>query len=368
MSAQELENLYQLINESDLDGVAFNPGCTLFYLTGLEFHLMERPILLLIKPGFSPALIVPELESLKAESCAIDLDIDTYPDDPSQWQASFNRVCDRLQMTGEVIGVEAGQMRMLEMSYLQNAAPSVKLIPADGLITQLRAKKKPEELERIRKAIQIAEKAFLDMLGCIHPGMNERQIASELTIQLYRAGSDIRLPFDPIVASGPNGANPHAVPGERTICSGDLVVVDWGARFEGYISDLTRMVAFGKINQELAKAHELVVKANQAGREHCRPGYTAADVDRATRKVIVEAGYGEFFTHRTGHGIGLEAHEAPYIHSGNTDRLTRGMTFTIEPGIYLPGLGGVRIEDNVAITAEGREDLSNLPRELYVIS
>jgi Xaa-Pro dipeptidase len=184
---------------------------------------------------------------------------------------------------------------------------------------------------------------------------------------LLRNGSDSELPFAPIVASGSNSANPHAVPTDRKLHEGDLLVIDWGAAYEGYISDLTRTFAIGKVDPEYLKIAELVRQANEAGRAVAKPEINAGEVDRCTRQVIEQGGYGTWFTHRTGHGIGLESHEPPYIFGANQQILLPGMTFTVEPGIYLPGRNGVRIEDNVVITDIGSETLSILSRELKIL-
>jgi Xaa-Pro dipeptidase len=175
------------------------------------------------------------------------------------------------------------------------------------------------------------------------------------------------LPFFPIVSGGPNGANPHALPSERKLQAGDLLVVDWGAAVGGYISDLTRTFAVGEVEAEYRKIHRIVLEANAAGRQAGRAGAPCAAVDQAARDVIRRAGYGEYFTHRTGHGIGMEAHEEPYLRGDNVQLLEPGMVYTVEPGIYLPGRNGVRIEDNVLITAGGVECLSDMPRELRVL-
>ncbi|HEX2980639.1 MAG TPA: M24 family metallopeptidase, partial [Anaerolineaceae bacterium] len=185
--------------------------------------------------------------------------------------------------------------------------------------------------------------------------------------QLLRAGSDSEFPFSPIIASGPNSANPHAVPGERTITAGDLIVIDWGASYGGYISDLTRTVAIEPVEPEFREIAKVVLEANAAGRAAGRPGVPAGQVDQSARSVINRADYGPFFIHRTGHGIGMETHEPPYIFGDNSLVLAPGMTFTVEPGIYLPGRGGVRIEDNMLITTDGAITLSDLPRELLVL-
>ena len=183
-----------------------------------------------------------------------------------------------------------------------------------------------------------------------------------------RGGSQPELPFAPIVSSGPNSANPHVSPGERRLQPGDLLVVDWGARVDGYISDLTRTFAIGEVEAGYRKIHQIVREANAAGRAAGKPGVPCAAVDQAARAVIEKAGYGQYFTHRTGHGIGLEAHEEPYLRSDNTQLLEPGMTYTVEPGIYLPGRNGVRIEDNMVITENGAECLGDMPRELQAIA
>jgi len=204
-------------------------------------------------------------------------------------------------------------------------------------------------------------------LPAIKIGMTEKELASELTVQLLRNGAESKLPFAPIVCAGPNSANPHAVPSERRLQAGDLLIIDWGATFDNYLSDLTRTFAIGEASPEYARIAQVVAEANQAGRDAATPGVPASLVDSAARQVIEKAGYGSYFIHRTGHGLGMEEHEEPYIRSDNTQLLLPGMTFTVEPGIYLPERGGVRIEDNVVITESGSESLSNFPRELKVV-
>jgi Xaa-Pro dipeptidase len=227
--------------------------------------------------------------------------------------------------------------------------------------------KDTSEISAMRKAVEIAQRALEKTIPSIQIGITERELASELTLQILRAGSDAEIPFSPIVASGPNSANPHAVPGGRTLEPGDLLIIDWGASYGGYISDITRTFSIGNIDPELEKIFNIVLEANEAGRSASQPGIKAGEIDQAARAVIESAGYGEYFTHRTGHGIGMEGHEEPYIYSGNELELQPGMTFTVEPGIYLPGRGGVRIEDDVLITEDSAESLTSLPREMITI-
>jgi Xaa-Pro dipeptidase len=231
----------------------------------------------------------------------------------------------------------------------------------------MRMLKEPGEIENMRLAVHIAQEALLATIPSIKPGKTEHEIASELSSQLLRAGSDSEFPFTPIVSGGPNSANPHAVPTDRPLQVGDLLVIDWGAAYHGYFSDLTRTFAIGNVEDEFRQIARIVEQANVAGRAASRPGIPAGQVDQVTRKVIVDAGYSKYFTHRTGHGLGLEGHEQPYIFAENTQVLGEGMTYTVEPGIYLPGRGGVRIEDNMVITAGGSETLSDLPRQLQTL-
>jgi Xaa-Pro dipeptidase len=259
-------------------------------------------------------------------------------------------------------------MRYHELSMLQSTVPDAEFVSADTSLTEMRIRKNDAELELMRQAVAVAEKALQETLPQIRIGMTERELASELILQLIRTGSEPNLPFDPVVASGPNSALPHATPSHRKLQPGDLLKLDWGARIGGYISDLTRTFALEELEPELETIHLVVQQANDAGRDAVKPGATCSSVDQEARKVIDSAGYGEYFIHRTGHGIGLEVHEAPYISAENQSQLGPGLTFTVEPGIYLPGRGGVRIEDNMVVTERGGESMSRLDRALKIIS
>lgn len=367
MTADRLSRLQTTLKQTGLDALVLNPGPTLFYLTGLRFHLMERPVLAFFTPGSEPVLVIPELERAKLEQLPYPVKAFQYGEDPAGWPGVFSEAGAALPGEIKKVGVEPTGIRFLELDMLRAAIPYAAPVAADAAVAALRLRKDASEVDRMRLAVAAAQNAFNATLNHIREGMTERELASELTIQLLRAGSDSEFPFTPIIASGPNSANPHAVPTDRKLAAGDLVVIDWGAGVQGYFSDLTRTIAIKKVSQELAFIHDVVNQANAVGRNAARPGITAGKVDDAAREVIEDAGYGEYFTHRTGHGLGMEAHEAPYIFSGNQEILAPGMTFTVEPGIYLPGVGGVRIEDNVVITQSGAESLSNLVRELIVV-
>lgn len=371
MHAERFERLYRSFQSTGPDGalnaIALNPGPTLTYLTGLTFHLMERPTVLLATSGQTPALVVPELEMQKVQSAPVALQAFPYGDNPATWAQAFQKAAQALDLDGKRVGVEPNRMRVLELRYLEAALPKAQFIPAEVLFSLLRMRKDRAEIEAMRQAVRMAQQALQATLPMIKPGVTERQIASELFIKLMRAGADLELPFQPIVSGGPHSADPHATPSDRPLQNGDLLVIDWGAANRGYVSDLTRTFAIGNIQPDFRRIYELVRQANQAGREAGRPGIPAGQVDQAARRVIEEGGYGKYFFHRVGHGVGMEAHEPPYMFGENELILEPGMTYTVEPGIYLPGRGGVRIEDNVVITANGAESLSDLPRELVTL-
>jgi len=359
--------LVSLLNQEGLKALVLNPGPTLTYLTGLNFHLSERPVVLILVPPRQPVLVLPELESQKLDNLPFSVQAFTYNEDPATWPGVFRQAVQEAQIGYSKVGVESGRLRFLELSLLQAASEESRYVAADLPLARLRMQKDAYEVEQMRTAVVIAQKALQATLSNVKAGMSEREIAAELTSQIYRNGSDAELPFSPIVSAGPNGANPHATPTNRLLIPGDLLVVDWGASYNSYFSDLTRTFAIGTPEPEYARIVEVVREANTAARETARPGITAEQVDQVARKIIDAAGYGEFFIHRTGHGLGMETHEPPYIRSGNALVLEPGMTFTIEPGIYLPGRNGVRIEDDMVITDSGAESLSDLPRQLIQI-
>ena len=356
------------LQSAGLHAMAINPGPSLVYLTGLSFHLMERPVVALFLPQALPLIVLPELESAKIDSLPYAVRAFAYGEDPSTWPSVFRQALREagLDAAGKV-GVEPRRLRVLELRLLEGAAPAVDFVSAEETVASLRMYKDAVELAAMRQAARIAQDALLATLPVVKAGITEKEIAAELTVQLLRHGSDPEMPFSPIVSGGPNSANPHASPSDRPLQPGDLLVIDWGAAYQGYISDITRTFAIPPVDPELQHIAQVVAEANAAGRRAALPEALCGEVDAATRQVIERAGYGKFFTHRTGHGIGMEGHEDPYIRAGSELPLQTGMTFTIEPGIYLPGRNGVRIEDNMVITPTGAESLTDLPRELIIL-
>ena len=367
MITARLEKLNASLRTSGLDAVALNPGSTLTYLTSAHFHLMERPVVLLVAPGQDPALILPELEMLKVDRIPYPVQAFPYGESPSEWGDVFRSAAQDLGLDGKRIGVETERMRLLEYNYVRAGAPSAEFPDAGETLGLLRLHKDQDEVENMRKAVKAAEAALEATIPHIKIGMTERELAAELVVQLLRNGSDAGLPFTPIVSGGPNSANPHASPTDRKLQAGDLLVIDYGAAINDYVSDITRTFAVEDVDAEYAKIHKIVQEANAAGRAAGKPGVPCANVDIAAREVIEKSGYGEYFTHRTGHGIGMEGHEHPYMRGDNMQILEQGMAYTVEPGIYLPDRNGVRVEDDVVVTETGSESLTTLPREMRVV-
>ncbi len=367
MTKARLEKLNQSMRSSGLPAVALNPGPTLTYLTGLHFHLMERPVVLLVAEGQEPVIVIPQLEMLKLDHAPFKIKAFPYGENPSKWGDIFRSALQAVELDTRRVGVETGRMRLLEYNFLKEAMPEAEFNDASDVLEGLRLRKDAGEIASMQQAVKIAESALQAALPLIKIGMTEKELAGELTMQLFRHGSDPELPFAPIVSSGPNSANPHASPTERKLQVGDLLVIDYGASADGYVSDITRTFAVGEVEGEFSKIHKIVQDANAAGRAAGTPGVPCANVDIAAREVIEKAGYGQYFTHRTGHGLGMEAHEHPYMRGDNMQLLEVGMAYTVEPGIYLPGRNGVRVEDDMVVMETGAESLTSLPREMRVV-
>ncbi len=358
------QKLASLMDENGINLVVLNPGPSLVYLTGLHFHLMERPVIAFFAINQPLLVILPELEAGKLLDAGFPIDLVKYGEDPDAWPLIIHEgLKDRLT-PGSTLAIEPTRFRFLEMDLLERAQIKPVFKNAEKTLAQLRISKDATEIAFMQKAVDIAQKALKETLRLVNIGISELDIASELTLQLLRAGSDPEMPFAPIVASGPNTANPHAVPSPRQLSPGDLLLIDWGAAYHGYLSDLTRTFYIETLNQDLKKIAETVKQANLLAQAAIHPGAVAGDIDSSARSVINRAGYGPLFFHRTGHGLGMEAHEEPYIRTGSQLILEPGMTFTIEPGIYLTGKGGIRIEDNLVVTNTSSKSLSTLPREI----
>lgn len=346
-----------------IDTVILVPGANLRYFTGLDLHLSERPILALIGPD-GLALVLPELE-LPQLTAHPALSPRVFPwSDEAGYAGAFRAAINELGLREQELGIDALTMRAGELLSLLAEAPELQVRRAEGGLAAIRAVKEPAELAAIREAVALSERALDRLLPEVRAGQSELEIASRLTDLLAAEGSDAHA-FAPLVQSGPNSALPHGGPTERTLGSGEPLLIDYGGRKGGYPADITRTMFCGEPSAELRRVFGVVSAANRAATAAVRPGAAMQEVDRAARRVVAEAGYGERFIHRTGHGLGLEVHESlPQLAEGVETPLEPGMVMTVEPGVYLPGVGGVRLEDVVVVTEGGSEVLTRLPHTL----
>ena len=263
------------------------------------------------------------------------------------------------------VGFESGSMTVDAHRRYTQALPCV-LTPAQDLLDGLRASKDEGELTLMRRAQAVTDEAFKAILNFIRPGMTEREIAARLVYELLSRGGD-RVSFDPIVAAGPNGSRPHAVPGDQIVDTGMFITMDFGCKVEGYCSDMTRTVALGQPTQEMEAVYAAVLAAQKAGINAARAGVAGREIDAAARKVLQEAGYGEYFSHSFGHSLGVDIHESPNASSKETQPMPVGAVISAEPGVYIPGRFGVRIEDVLILNETGCEDITRSPKDLIVL-
>lgn len=344
-----------------LAGVVVAPGPDLVHLTGYRPVSTERLTLLVLRPGEEPVLVVPTLEAPDAAAAtgAPALALRDWTDGTDPYAVTAPLLGDRGRFA---VSDNAWAMHLLG---LQRALPGTTYTALTETLPMLRAVKDTAELERLAAAGAAADATYEEILKVRFSGRREVDVAADLAALLQHFGHS-QVDFT-VVGSGPNGANPHHEAGTRTIERGDMVVLDFGGLKHGYGSDTSRTVHVGEPTAEEQRVHDIVREAQQAGCAAVRPGVACQEIDRAARAVITESGYGERFIHRTGHGIGVTTHEPPYMIEGEEQPLVPGMCFSVEPGIYLPGRFGVRIEDIVTVTEDGGRRLNTTARELAIV-
>ena len=351
------------LDDAGADALVCVPGRTLQYLTGFEEPQRDRHLLFVVPRRGEPAAFVPALSAAQFRAETWVRAVETWSDDGDPVAALSAFLDDR--------GVPAAPHLLVDdtmwatiLQDLRTARPDATVGLASEVVTSLRIRKDDAELDALRRASAAADDALQEVraLGADAVGLTEAELADRIESFLAAAGGD-GVSFEPIVGAGPNGAMPHHTHGDRTIRAGEPVVLDFGTRVDGYPSDQTRTLAFGgDPDERVREVHDVVRRAQAAAVEAVEPGVTAGAVDDAARSVIEAAGYGDAFIHRTGHGVGLDVHEPPDIAAGETTELRPGMSFSVEPGIYLDGEFGVRIEDLVVVSDDGRERLNHTAR------
>ena len=344
--------------EMDRQGVALAPGAHMHWVLDWHPHPDERLTLLAIGRD-SARFVVPSVNAEQAGAHA-GLPLITWKDEDGP-QGALDTLAAEVGAVGRLSLDET--MRTDFSLPLMRTFPDAEVVFADRLVGALRQVKDTDERAALKASAAVNDTAMQAAFAAIRPGMTEIEVGQVIRDSFAANGAAVAFA---LVASGPNGAFPHHSTGARKLQTGDAVVLDMGATYEGWPSDMTRMAVVGEPPEGYQEVHDVVERAWQAAAAAAKPGAKAHEVDDAARSVIAEAGYGEYFVHRTGHGLGLEVHEPPYLTSSSQTVLEEGMVFSIEPGIYIPGRFGIRLEDIVVLTADGVEILSSLPREAKV--
>jgi Xaa-Pro aminopeptidase len=360
--SERLARVAEAVRAKGLDVLLLTPGPDLRYVTGYDAKQLERLTCLAVPAQGDPFLLVPRLEfkaALASPAGALSMEILTW----GETEDPFGMISSAI---GEPHSVAlSDRMWALHVLAFKDVFPTAEQRLASTVLSPLRMRKSAAEIGALKEAGAAIDRVHANVPGWLRPGLTERQVGAKITEAILAEGN-VQVDFV-IVGSGPNAASPHHEVSDRVIQDGDVVVVDIGGTMpSGYCSDCTRTYAIGGAPDDFMKYYEVLYDAQEAATASVRPGVTAESVDRTARGVIADAGYGEWFIHRTGHGIGLESHEDPYIVEGNTIPLEPGMAFSIEPGIY-PGPHGARIEDIVVCTEDGYQRMNNVPRDLVIV-
>jgi Xaa-Pro aminopeptidase len=362
-AGQRLERLREAMGRSGIGLTAIAPTDNLRWVLGFAPLYDERACLLLVSAD-DAAMVMPALNAEQTAAHAPGIELVRWVDEDGP-RSALRIALERLGALGGPAPTLAAdpEMRADHLLLLQRALPGTATVDAGELLWPLRELKDDAELSALARSAQLADRAVQAAWAACAPGVSERHVAEAINRTFQADGAE---PEFALVGSGPNGAFPHHETGSRTLQDGDAVVIDLGAVLGGYHSDITRMAFLGSPSARYREVHAVVEAAVSAALAATRPGATCGAVDAAARTVIEQAGYGEFFVHRTGHGLGLSGHEPPYVMAGSDVVLGAGMVHSIEPGIYLPGEFGVRLEDIVIVTPDGCERLSELPRDVYI--
>ncbi len=362
---QRLARLRAGLETHAADGLLVSQPESRFYLSGYTGHDLpprDSAGYLLVTPGRAFLLTDPRTAE-QAEREAPDYEIAVYE--------AGAKGPEKVAQTASAVGVRRLAFESIHLPFAtwrqvrnELEGSGVELVDTEGIVDRLRIIKDPAELERLQAAVDMLDRCFQHIVEWVRPGVAERQVAREVDLYLLEHADGSSFPS--IVASGPNASMPHAVPSDRVIQEGEVLKIDIGARVDGYCSDMTRTVCLGEPREaKLEELHAIVLEAQEHAERHLRPGMTGREGDALAREVIERAGFGAAFTHGTGHGIGLEVHEPPWLSKARGDMvLEPGMVFSVEPGIYLPGWGGVRIEDLVVLEPGGARVLSRSPKTL----
>lgn len=351
--------------ENKIDGLMCQSRPNVFYLTGFDADPHERLVAILLFPEDDPLMVCPGMEVNQVQSIFTKGEIFGYSDTEDPWE-KIQHACKNKELSLHKLTIERG-IPWERVKKLQAIFPEIQLIEVDDVLLSQRLIKEEEEISYIKEAAKLADYGVEVGIKALKEGITEMEVLAIIEYELKQQG--IReMAFTTMVLFGEKAGDPHGSPGDRQLKKGDAVLFDLGVVWKGYCSDITRTVFFDHVKDEDKKVYETVLQAQEKSLQACKPGNKIGNLDVAARKIISDQGYGDYFPHRIGHGLGIEVHEFPSLNETNDSTLKPGMVFTIEPGIYIPNQLGVRIEDDVLITSTGYEILTSFPKELTIIT
>lgn len=361
----KINQISSYLKQNNIDAAFITTPDNVFYVSGFHSNPHERLLGVVVFQNAEPLMICPKMEVPDAKAAGWSFDTVGHQDTDNPWQL-LKEAIEKKGITISQLAIEKSHMTVERLEALQELFPQASFTRLDDQLNAMRVVKDEKELEILRQAAAYADYAIEVGVSEIAEGKTELEILTAIELAMKKKGIS-HMSFDTMVLSGPKTASPHGKPGDRKIQKGDFVLFDLGVIYKGYCSDITRTVSFGEPSDAQKEVYETVRKAEQDAVDAVKPGVRAMDLDKIARDVITEAGYGEFFTHRLGHGLGISVHEFPSVTGNNEMELIEGMVFTIEPGIYDPNITGVRIEDDVVVTKDGVEVLTKYPKELVII-
>ena len=355
----------QWLKNEQIDNAIITSPDHVFYFSGYFTDPHERLLAMVFFPDEEPFLLLPQMEAETAKESGVAYPLIGYFDTDHPWDLLEKEIQRRIS-TPKRIAIEKSHMNVGRYEKLKHLFPEADITSAEEKLQSLRVIKDHEELKKLEKAAELADYAIKVGVDAIREGITELELVALIEYEMKKKGVH-KMSFDTTVLVGKNAANPHGTPGLHKVKKGDFVLFDLGVIYEGYCSDITRTVAFGEVNEKHLKVYNTVLKAQEEALLKTRPGITCSELDEVARSIIREACYGSYFTHRLGHGLGISIHEYPSVTGTNPLPLKEGMVFTIEPGIYIPGEIGVRIEDDVYVTDDGAISLTKYPKELIIL-
>ncbi|MRG86264.1 M24 family metallopeptidase [Salinibacillus xinjiangensis] len=361
-----LNQIIDWMIDASIDVAFLNSTENVFYISNFYTDPHERLMGIFLFKQAEPVFILPAMESGQLKRAGWEYDIIGYSDDEDPWELLKSKFETKELGQVEKVAMEKDVLTYRRSEQFLSFFPKVEVVSVEEQLNEMRVVKDESEIAIIRKAAEIADFGVQVGVDALEEGISEMEVLAKIEYELKKKG--IReMSFSTMVLFGEKSGDPHGNPGDRKLKPGDMVLFDLGVVLDGYCSDITRTVAFKSVTEKQKEIYQTVLKAELAALEASKPGFRIGDLDHVARNIIKDAGYGDFFPHRIGHGMGINVHEFPSISHKNDGTLKEGMVYTIEPGIYLPDLGGVRIEDDVLVTKDGYETLTKFPKELQII-